>query len=75
MEIHFHLVVTSTNISSEMRKIKSYTARFIVDYPEVNGPKFFLEQLKFYKKSIKMIKSIRFGKKVFIQSSFRMKKC
>ncbi|MCD6273180.1 MAG: hypothetical protein J7K30_10120 [Deltaproteobacteria bacterium] len=50
MEIHFHLVVTSTNISSEMRKIKSYTARFIVDYPEVNGPKFFLEQLKFYKK-------------------------
>ncbi|WDN88425.1 hypothetical protein BuS5_01393 [Desulfosarcina sp. BuS5] len=50
METHFYLVVTSTNISSEMRKIKSYTARSIVDYPEVNGPKFFLEQLKFYKK-------------------------
>ena len=53
MEIHFHLVVTSTNISSEMRKIKSYTARSIVDYLKVNGPKFFLEQLKFYKKKHK----------------------
>ena len=59
METHFHLVATSANISSEMRKIKSYTARCIVDYLKANGPKFLLEQLKFYKKSIKMIKSIR----------------
>jgi len=36
-----------------MRKIKSYTARSIVDYLKVNGPKFFLEQLKFYKKKHK----------------------
>jgi hypothetical protein len=51
METHFHLVATSANMISEMRKIKSYTARCIVDYPKVNGPEFLLEQLKFYKKA------------------------
>ena len=50
METHFHLVATSVNISSEMRKFKSYTARCIVDYLKTNGPKFLLNQLKFYKK-------------------------
>jgi len=53
METHFHLVATSVNISSEMRKIKSYTARCIVDYLKANGPKFLLDQLKFYKKQHK----------------------
>lgn len=47
METHFHLVATSANISSEMRKMKSYTARCIVDYLKANGPEFLLEQLKF----------------------------
>jgi len=36
-----------------MRKIKSYTARCIVDYLKANGPKFLLDQLKFYKKQHK----------------------
>ena len=53
METHIHLVVTSANISAEMRKFKSYTARCIVDYLKINGPEFLLEQLKFYKKKHK----------------------
>ena len=53
METHFHLIATSANISSEMRKMKSYTARGIVDYLKANGPEFLLEQLKFYKKKHK----------------------
>ena len=53
IKIHVHLVATSANISSEMRKMKSYTARCIVDYLKANGPEFLLEQLKFYKKKHK----------------------
>ena len=51
METYFHLVATSANISSEIRKMKSYPARRIVDYLKADGPNFLLKQLKFYKKA------------------------
>jgi len=50
METHLHLVATCRDMSGEMRKAKSYTARRIVDCLTKNGPDFFLKQLRFYKK-------------------------
>ena len=53
METHFHLVATSFDISSEMRKMKSYTARSILKYLKDRESDHFLKQLKFYKKKHK----------------------
>lgn len=50
METHLHLVATSADISGEMRKFKSFTARSMIDCLEKNGPEFFLKQLRFFKK-------------------------
>lgn len=50
METHLHLVATSQNMSGEMRKAKSYTARRIVDCLKKEGPVFLLDQLRFFKK-------------------------
>ncbi len=53
METHLHLVATSADMSGEMKKAKSYTARYIVDYLKANGPQFLLDQMQFYKKKHK----------------------
>ncbi|MBC2715880.1 MAG: transposase [Desulfobacteraceae bacterium] len=53
METHLHLVATSSDMSGEMKKAKSYTARSIVDYLKANGPQFLLDQMEFYKKKHK----------------------
>jgi len=53
METHVHMVGTSKEISDEFRKLKSYTARQIVDYLTMDGPQVLLDQLKFYKKKHK----------------------
>jgi len=53
MENHFHLIGSSAEFSDEMRKLKSFTARKVVDYLEANCPKFFIEQFEFLKKSYK----------------------
>ena len=50
METHLHLVATSQDMSGEMRKAKSYTARRIVDYLKSDGPSILLKQLRFFKK-------------------------
>jgi len=50
METHLPLVATSHDMSGEMRKAKSYTARCIVDFLESHGPAFFLKELQFFKK-------------------------
>lgn len=50
METHLHLVATSQNMSGEMRKAKSYTARRIVDCLKKEGRVFLLDQLRFFKK-------------------------
>ncbi|MGO9119018.1 MAG: REP-associated tyrosine transposase [Desulfomonilaceae bacterium] len=53
MENHLHLVGSSENFSQEMSNLKSFTARSIVDFLTENGPNFFLEQLKFFRKKHK----------------------
>ena len=53
METHMHTVSTSNDFSGELRNFKSYTARQIVDYLTVNGPKVLLDQLRLYKKNHK----------------------
>jgi putative transposase len=50
MENHLHLVGSSEDYSHEMSRWKSFTARNIVDFLTENGPNFFLEQLKFFRK-------------------------
>lgn len=53
METHLHMVASSPDMSSEIRKMKSYTARSIVDYLKANGPDLFLKQMEFCKKKHK----------------------
>ena len=50
MENHFHLIGSSSDFSGEMRKLKSFTARKIVDSLKERGQKSYLEQLAFFKK-------------------------
>lgn len=50
METHLHMVATSQDMSGEMRKAKSYTARCIVDCLKKDGPTFLLKQLQFFRK-------------------------
>jgi len=50
MENHFHMIGSSPDFSSEIRKMKSFTARSIIDHIEKHGPKLFLDQFGFYKK-------------------------
>jgi REP element-mobilizing transposase RayT len=53
MENHFHIIASSPEFSNEIRKMKSFTARSIVDRLEKHGPKSLLEQFRFYKKQHK----------------------
>ncbi len=46
MENHLHLIGTSQDLSGEMRKFKSFTARTILDLHEKFGLGFFLNQLR-----------------------------
>jgi putative transposase len=53
MENHLHLVGSSDNFSGAMKNFKSFTARSIVDFLSEDGPSFFLEQLRFFRKEHK----------------------
>ncbi|VAW39931.1 Transposase and inactivated derivatives [hydrothermal vent metagenome] len=53
LENHLHLIVQSNNVSKDMSRFKSYTARNIVDYLKLNNAKSILDQLSFYKKAHK----------------------
>ena len=53
LENHLHLIVQSEDVSKDMARFKSYTARNIIDYLKQNKAKSILEQLKFYKKAHK----------------------
>ncbi|WP_373536650.1 transposase [Microcoleus sp.] len=50
MENHLHLIVTSSELSTQMRNFKSFTARSIIDLLEKNKTTNILDQLEFYKK-------------------------
>ena len=49
LENHLHFVGSSSYLSGEMRKFKSFTARAIIDTLNEHGPQFYLEQLKHFK--------------------------
>lgn len=50
MENHLHLIVTSSEMSTQIRNFKSFTARSIIDLLEKNKTTNILEQLEFNKK-------------------------
>jgi len=50
LENHLHLIGSSSEFSKEMKNLKSFTARGIVDCLEKSGSKFYLEQLSFLKR-------------------------
>ncbi|WP_228042430.1 MULTISPECIES: hypothetical protein [unclassified Tychonema] len=50
MEKHLHLIVTSSELSTQIRNFKSFTAPSIIDLLEKNKTTNILEKLEFYKK-------------------------
>jgi putative transposase len=54
LENHLHVVGSSADFSAEVRKMKSYTARRIIDYLDQNAADSVLRELRFAKKSHKM---------------------
>ncbi|MBU1172959.1 MAG: transposase [Proteobacteria bacterium] len=53
METHIHVVASSHDMSSQVRNMKSFTAKAVVAYLDRNGPSMFLNQMRFYKKKHK----------------------
>ena len=53
LENHLHLVVQSDDISKDMARFKSFTARSIINELKQRNVKTILDQLKFYKKEHK----------------------
>jgi putative transposase len=53
LENHLHIVASSADFSAEVRNMKSYTARRIIDYLDQNAADFLLRELKFARKSHK----------------------
>ena len=49
MENHLHLLVSSSKLSAEIIKFKSFTARSIVDFLKEDNMRDLLEQLEFHK--------------------------
>jgi len=54
MENHLHLIASSPDLSRDMRRFKSYTARAIVDYLQERGSPKILEMLAFFKRPHKI---------------------
>ncbi|MFP4332281.1 MAG: REP-associated tyrosine transposase [Campylobacterales bacterium] len=54
LENHLHLVASSDDIAKDMARLKSYTAREMINLLQKRGIKTILEQLKFYKKAHKV---------------------
>lgn len=68
LENHLHLIIQSKQLSRDIARLKSHTSRALIAYLSEHNVKIILDQLQFYKKHIKMIVLISFGKKVFTQS-------
>lgn len=49
MENHFHLIASSVDLSGEIAKLKSFTARKCIDYYIAERNRFVLDQLAFHK--------------------------
>jgi putative transposase len=53
LENHLHLIAQSEKLDRDMMRFKSYTARQIIDYLELNNVRMILDQLALYKKAHK----------------------
>jgi putative transposase len=53
LENHLHIVGSSADFSAEIRNMKSFTARRIIDYLDQNATDFLLRDLRFARKSHK----------------------
>jgi len=53
LENHLHLIVQSDDLTKDITRFKSFTARQIIDYLKANNVKTILDQLHFYKKTHK----------------------
>ena len=50
MDNHFHLIAQSGSLSNDMRNIKRYTARKIINYFEMKEKRWVLNQFSYWKK-------------------------
>jgi REP element-mobilizing transposase RayT len=60
MENHLHLIAQAKDLSTEIARFKSYTARKSIDYYLENKDHFILDQLSFYKLKHKVDRNYQF---------------
>jgi putative transposase len=60
MENHLHLIAAAGDLSAEIAKLKSFTARKSIDYYLEHDNQFILDQLAFYKLQHKADRSYQF---------------
>ena len=65
MENHLHLIVSSSELSAEIRKFKSFTARECINYYQQNNKQWVLKQLAFNKKAHKVNQVFQFWQEGF----------
>ncbi|TYK66914.1 REP-associated tyrosine transposase [Colwellia echini] len=77
LENHLHLVVQSEQISKDIARFKSFTAKQLIAYLTENNVKTILDQLAFYKKAHKSDRSYQFWQEgmhpEFIQNDAMMR--
>lgn len=66
LENHCHLVLQSQALDHDIARLKSWTAKNLIQYLAERNVKQILDQLAFYKKPRKMIALISFGRRVCI---------
>jgi REP element-mobilizing transposase RayT len=60
LENHLHLVVQSKQLSKDVARLKSYTAKALISYLTDHKVKTILDQLAFYKKAHKVDRAYQF---------------
>ncbi len=60
LENHLHLISQSEQLSRDVSRFKSYTARRLIEYLEEHNVSRILDQLKFYKKAHKPDRAYQF---------------
>ncbi|MBC8204647.1 MAG: transposase [FCB group bacterium] len=53
LENHIHLIAQSGDLSQDIARFKSYTAKFVIQWLAENNVKIILDQMAFYKKAHK----------------------
>lgn len=60
MENHLHLIAAASNLSAEIARFKSFTARKSIDYYLSRGDAFILKQLAYHKRKHKTDRPYQF---------------